>query len=248
MQSPDIIISAWQDALTRLARALDGTATTPEDGLFELHSRVPVPNLNGLLVTDPSLDDGVITDAIASFQAAGPWSVQVRTAPTEAIVAAAAARGLETLVPLPLMTRGLDDELTTELPEGVTVRAMSAGDHAVYSETLADGFGAPRAVLAALGDSAVLGADGMRGFLVESGGRPLATAFAVRTDDTVAITNVAVLPEHRRRGLGTIATRAALDYARASGARSAYLHASALGLPVYRRLGFTVAEEWTMFV
>src|SRR5918993_5269798 len=49
---------------------------------------------------------------------------------------------------------------------------------------------------------------------------------------------VAVVPAHRRIGLGGALTEAIVEFLEAGGAATVLLHATALGRPVYERLGF----------
>ena len=49
---------------------------------------------------------------------------------------------------------------------------------------------------------------------------------------------VAVVPAHRRIGLGGALTQAIVEFLEASGVATVLLHATALGRPVYERLGF----------
>ncbi|MGK5741238.1 GNAT family N-acetyltransferase [Micromonospora sp. URMC 103] len=54
-------------------------------------------------------------------------------------------------------------------------------------------------------------------------------------------------PEHRRRGVGAAMTRAAVDLARDRGVRTAALTSTAIGEPVYRRLGFQTVGTFRLF-
>ncbi|MER8226445.1 GNAT family N-acetyltransferase [Streptomyces sp. NPDC094143] len=78
-------------------------------------------------------------------------------------------------------------------------------------------------------------------------GEPAATSFGVLVGDAVGVFNVTVLPQHRRRGYGRAATRAVLRDAHAAGARTAFLHSTPPGVPLYEAMGFHTAENWTAF-
>jgi ribosomal protein S18 acetylase RimI-like enzyme len=62
------------------------------------------------------------------------------------------------------------------------------------------------------------------------------------------ILNVYTEPEHRGRGLATIATRAALDEARRRRIRIVTLHASDQGQAIYDRLGFEGTSEMRLLL
>ncbi len=55
--------------------------------------------------------------------------------------------------------------------------------------------------------------------------------------------NVYTEPEIRRQGMAGRVVEAAIDWCRASGIGSVYLHASELGRPLYERLGFVSSNE-----
>ena len=57
------------------------------------------------------------------------------------------------------------------------------------------------------------------------------------------IWGVYVLPEHRNRGIAKALTNACTDYLRTIGCTRVLLHASPLGEPVYKRLGFEPSNE-----
>jgi ribosomal protein S18 acetylase RimI-like enzyme len=113
---------------------------------------------------------------------------------------------------------------------------------------VAAGFEAPERFVAPFGSPAVLGEAGMEGFVVEFEGVAVAAAMGVRSGDAMAVVNVAVPPQYRRRGFGEVATSAVLAHAARSGSRIVFLHATPMGLPLYERLGFVIAERWTMIL
>jgi GNAT superfamily N-acetyltransferase len=72
-------------------------------------------------------------------------------------------------------------------------------------------------------------------------GTAVATTSLLLKDGIAGISNVATLPEARQKGIGAAMILAALNDARAAGCQRAILTASAMGYPIYQRLGF---REW----
>ncbi len=75
-----------------------------------------------------------------------------------------------------------------------------------------------------------------RYFVATLDGRPVARASAFASRGVVSVSNVFVAPEARRQGLGAAVTAHACASAR--NATVAVLEASAMGEPLYRRMGF----------
>jgi GNAT superfamily N-acetyltransferase len=73
---------------------------------------------------------------------------------------------------------------------------------------------------------------------VEQEGVPVAVTFILDVRDDASVGWVATLPRARRQGLASGVIRAALRRARERGRTSTTLWASAMGAPVYERLGY----------
>jgi GNAT superfamily N-acetyltransferase len=75
-------------------------------------------------------------------------------------------------------------------------------------------------------------------------GEPVASSLAFTGGGAVGLYGVATAPAHRGRGYGSALTLAGIDWGASRGEGTAILHASEMGRPVYKRLGFrTVAEQ-----
>lgn len=79
-------------------------------------------------------------------------------------------------------------------------------------------------------------------------GSPVVGSVTVHLDSPAAVLGAAVAPSHRRRGIGSALTAAALGLAAGHGADVAWLQATPDGEPVYRRLGFTEVARCSVWL
>ncbi|MEV4298257.1 GNAT family N-acetyltransferase [Microbispora rosea] len=77
-------------------------------------------------------------------------------------------------------------------------------------------------------------------------GQIAGTAVTWLSHDLLTLYFIGSQPEHRRRGIGTAMTRAALDLARERGIRTAALTATAAGESVYRGIGFRAVDTFDL--
>ncbi|MEU3186017.1 GNAT family N-acetyltransferase [Streptomyces sp. NPDC006923] len=251
LDAVDAAARAWMAALAMFAAAQpDGHYRAGAGGTSELVTGAPLPFMNGVISTARNAD----ADEIAAF-AASPklasvtWSVQVRGEQIdERIVATAAERGLQQRKELPFMLKelGADDLLEPEA-DGVKIRRVLGDEEDLYRKAMATGFEGPEEVFTAFAVPSVMNHASMRAYVADVEGVPVATSFGVLVDDLVGVFNIAVSPQHRRRGYGRAVTAAVVRDAYQEGARTAFLHASTLGVPLYQTMGFRHAENWTLF-
>jgi len=79
---------------------------------------------------------------------------------------------------------------------------------------------------------------GVRAVIASMEGEDAAAAVVYLHDEVATVGWVATVPAFRRRGLGGLVTAAAANAGFAGGADTAFLIATELGEPVYRRIGF----------
>ncbi|MEU7785152.1 GNAT family N-acetyltransferase [Amycolatopsis sp. NPDC049159] len=240
---------AWIGAMALFAGTQPGGSFREgAAGTAELVSGAPMPLLNGVISVAAEPDPAEIAEFADSPRLAGAaWSVQVRGERVDdRIVATAAAHGLNQRSLLPFMVKDIDAGHGTD-PDGLEVRPVSGVDSDSYRTTMAAGYEGPDALFAVFARPSVLDHPTMRGYVAELDGTPVATSFGVLVGDMVGVFNIGVPPRYRRRGYGRAATAAVLREAYTVGARTAFLHASPLGVPLYADMGFAHAENWSLF-
>ncbi|MEV4618757.1 GNAT family N-acetyltransferase [Asanoa sp. NPDC049573] len=241
-----VAVEAWLRAIGLCADALPGGfARTGPHGTTEIITGLPVPSLNGVFAVTGAADVAEVSAYAGSPRLATvPWSVQVRDDDAERFAPVAARHGLARRMPLPFMLA----ELTGPVDADPAVRRVSGADGDLYRKALADGYEAPESIFDGFSGPALLDHPAMRAYVVEVAGTVVATSFGVLVGDQIGIFNIAVPPEHRRRGYGRAATAAVLRDGYAAGARHAFLHATELGEPLYESMGFRTAQTWAVFL
>ena len=77
-------------------------------------------------------------------------------------------------------------------------------------------------------------------------GRPVARSMGMVQGELVAVHNVYVAPDFRKRGFGSALTAAAIEAGERAGATGACLEATVLGFPVYEAMGFRKIDDYVV--
>lgn len=76
-------------------------------------------------------------------------------------------------------------------------------------------------------------------------GRPVAVGHGIRHGEVAWLGNIIVSAAHRGSGFGTALTAHLVEFMQAMGCRTQVLIATAMGEPVYRKLGFRVSSRYS---
>jgi GNAT superfamily N-acetyltransferase len=201
------------------------------------HARVPDPEDMALLAAEAA-------DLAAAAEV--PWSIVVRSDPTQQVLETAAEYGLTRSSTEPFLTLALDGR-SVQSPElsGFAVSAVAEGGYDAYVSTLSTAFGVPLAMVSRLFSPAYLGTEEITVYVGTVDGVPVVTGMGQLCDGFIGVAAIATRPEFRKRGYGQRMVERIMDDGYAAGARVGYLRSTDMALPLYEAMGFRTAEHWT---
>ena len=227
------------------ARALGGGVQVWDDA-HASDARSACPFFNNAVLRRPlepdSVDDLVERlDRFFGIGAGGPWLLWSGW-PTPELT----PRGFLFWGEPPVMLRPPGGEPPPMPPELRIEEVHDAAGLLDHERVLTDGFPLswvqpyrPNCLL----DARVLGGP-LRFWVGYAEGRPVSTSAASVHEETVAVFNIATLPEARGRGYGAALTWAATQ---AEPALPALLESSDLGRPIYERLGYRIVRRLSLW-
>jgi GNAT superfamily N-acetyltransferase len=240
-----LAMSMWP----RFAGCASGGWSRQEPGVSAYCSGAPVWIFNGVIAASVRGDPALVAELLDEVAGAvSHFCLQVRPG-AHGVEEVARARGMVVGEQEPLMLLEDRDRLASAASvDGLVIRRLRADEVNRHLAVVAEGFGAPVELFAAWASSDLLGSNDVYAYGGSVSGRDVATALGIVADDHVGVFNVAVAPDHRRRGYGAaLSARTVLD-GLAAGARRALLMSSETGLSVYQQLGFREIERWSYWV
>ncbi|HEY7720024.1 MAG TPA: GNAT family N-acetyltransferase [Pedococcus sp.] len=239
-------VAAVEDNLLDFVAALASLPLFTSDGhddVVTYHCEVAFPMFNALSAArfPAAVTERRTREVIAPFLDRGLpfmwWLTPSTTSPGLERVLVEAGMSVEE-------TPGMHRPLTSDgepLPvaPGIEVRVCGPGDQEQMMGAMLAGFGFPEHLYQPMRELMGLFApDRLTHVMALVGGDAVAAGSVWLTGETAGLYNIATVGAHRGRGVGYAVTAALLDVARQRGCTQAVLHATAMGKPVYRRLGF----------
>jgi Acetyltransferase (GNAT) domain len=220
-----------------------GTLERAGGHLAYTYPRAPLPSFNGVWAwSDDEETVAAVAPALDAVRALGVGPGVMVLGELPRVLAEAARLGLteHEAIPGMLLER---DAFRPAAPTTASVELDALDD---ARRLVGDAFGVPSEWFEELYRPDVVEALNATVYTLSEDGDAVSTALSVVHGAAVGIFNVAT-PENRRgRGYGGAATSRALADAFAQGATFGYLQSSALGEPVYRRLGFEQVATYTL--
>ena len=238
-------------AIGQVAALRPGGIVRHEGGVALLASGVEIRLFNQVIIEDTRATFDAVADAVATMRAGSfRYLVHLRDGADDRFVPLMAELGLAELEP--------DDRLPgmalAPIPDGAPgpaeLEVRPIDDLAGFDDhirTAALGFGLDEGLVRSFLDPRLLDEPGVRYYVGYIDGEPVTTGVGIATRRTIGVYNIATVESARRRGYGAAMTvRAVLD-GRAAGSDVAVLQASAMGLPIYERLGYRTVVGYRAF-
>ncbi|HEY7293816.1 MAG TPA: GNAT family N-acetyltransferase [Dehalococcoidia bacterium] len=237
----------YRELFRTMARVSPDGFIREEDGLLLVYTGPLLPMFNAAHLLYLSGDPAVVLARAREFFAlfGQRWAFTVTGDDATRVAPHVEAAGMERLEPSPGMVLGPLAGQPPAVP-GLEIRRVEDPDllH-VYNDTMTGGFGGGAwAEPEILRTPALLDIPDLTHYVGFVEGMPVATAMRFTSHRIAGVFNVSTVPAYRRRGVGEAMTwRAALD-GLAEGAVASALQASAMGAPVYARMGY---RTWTNY-
>lgn len=232
-------------------RHLDGHLVDERDGVVVSISGLPAPSFSGAAIErEPG-------DAPAALR----WADE-RFASRAATLGVVVERGRH-----PSVERALEDmelRVTSSEPamavevrrveppppiDGLEIRrASTTQDLAAMATLEVDTFGTDAATATGFFSEGILELPAVSLYVASFDGVPVSMAYTQEHEGALGVFGVATATSARGRGYGTAVTATAILDGGRDGADLAWLQASEMGVPVYRRMGFEVVSTWDVWV
>ena len=252
----DLSIRQFFQAWRMMCGGSPGSSLARGEGVEYVFSGRPIPFFNVAILTARAISTDHLQSrareaCVWASDKGVPWLFVLTHEALDPDVDAAALLDACELAPLMPMTGMLTERVTPAATAPSGLELSVPGDDAGCSTILDLNSAAYGMDLAAAKDLVGTASFWANHFPVIGavGGTPAVTASVLMTDTCRYVALVATDPAQQRRGFANAAMRRALELsATVYGERSTVLHATAVGRPVYERMGYRAISNHTLFM
>jgi GNAT superfamily N-acetyltransferase len=240
----------FADAWKVMVERLPAPSVEDQDGIASCFGNVPLIFLNVSVVTRPAADGGDLRELLRRVRDRGsrcehPWGVVLRVdwmpEGWEQILGEA---GLTPILPMTGMEGG-ELPAPRRPPAALEIRRVvddaTARDLAILN---AHAYHVPPELFECICNTRLWREDSF-GFVGYDGGKPVSCAAALPVAGTVYIALVATMPGEQGKGYAeTVMRRAVSEGQQAMGTMRTTLHATEMGFPLYRAMGYAEGPKF----
>ena len=240
---------AFVETYRSMGRAAPKGGVAEFEGVTAVATGLAEPQFNRLFVIEPPGDPADILDRAGSFFGALrlPWCMIVASEVRDAVDHAARSAKMLLGTPIPLMV--MPATMAWEKPpEGLEIQMVTDNGRAeTFVRTMEEGFGARHGLFRIFEEPGVWSAAGAGYYIGYLGGIPVATAARMSYARMAGIFNVSTVDGYRRRGIAEAMTRHAALEGTPDGCIASSLQATRMGFPLYQRMGYIPAANYTVW-
>jgi GNAT superfamily N-acetyltransferase len=248
----------WIAYLTGVVRCHDAAHVGRDGGTVSILSAIPFDWFNQILIERPDASAAALAAVVdAGLGHAGGVVVRLRdgeddrfipTLTQGGLVAADEATMTPGMVASPIDHDAIASALAPDTSPGFEIHrvtdAVGIDDH---RRVASEGFGTPPSVAFGTTCRELLDRPDCVVYVGYADGTPVVSGLGWRTGRTIGVYAIATLPTARRRGYGAAMTARVVTDGMAAGCDVAALQASAVGRPIYERLGFRVVVRYVAY-
>lgn len=238
--------------MTTMAATVDDAVVRCAGGVALLDSGLPIRPFNQVLVENEAATVEAMASAVATIRERGnPYLVNLRIGRDDRFVPLMESLGLVAdpeLVMPGMALYPIPEDHGSSLPGYEIVRIEREAQLDDHIRATALGLGMPEALARSLIRPSVFDIPGLFGYTGYADGEAVTSGVGFRTGRTIGVYNIATVPAARRHGYAEAMTRRIADDAVREGCDVATLQASAMGLPIYERMGYRSVVEYRGYI
>ena len=244
----------WIGYLTGVARCSSGSDVVRTGGVLSILTGMPFDWFNQVLVEEDSATPDDLLAGVALARARlGPFVVRLRGGVDDRFIPLLRDAGLrspgEATITPGMVAHPIDRELLARqaAPEFEIRRITDAAGLDVHRSVVTAGFASHPSVAAGTTCRELLDLPGCVLYVGCLDGVPVASGMGWRTGSTIGVYAISTVASARRQGFGASMTAHVVLDGLAAGCDAAALQASAMGRPIYERLGFRTVVRYESY-
>jgi GNAT superfamily N-acetyltransferase len=245
----------WIAYLTGVVSCSSRAVVSHADGVMIIMTGLPMDWFNQVLIEREEATPAAVLAGVAKARALGDHFVVrlregiddrfIRTLTQAGLVAAGQETSTPGMVAFPIDRDAIAEHASPELE---IQRVTDAAGIDAHCQAVTAGFGSHPTVALGTACTGLLDRPECVVYVGYADGDPVVSGLGWRTRRTIGVYSIATIESARRRGYGAAMTARVVADGLVAGCDTAALQASAMGRPIYERLGFRTVVRYAAYV